>query len=388
MKKYFTSVALLIIILITGVNAQDTKFDSLVIIGIRQIYNIRFEKADETFHKLIADYPHHPAGKFFIAMIDWWKILLDRDDEKLDDIFFSKIDNVIEQCDVILDKNPDNVDALFFKGGAIGFRGRLNSFRESWLSAADDGREALPLIEHANEVDPKNIDVQLGFGIYNYYADVLPEKYPVVKPFMIFLPSGDKELGIKQLKNAAMNGKYTKYEAQYFLMTLYYRFENDVVNAEKYALMLNKEFPNNPIFERWYARVNVKKGTLVSADSIYHDILYKADKNYPGYNTLKIRREANYYLGYHLRSEGKYDSAMVYFNKSLDYSLKMHEEKESGFLINTTLYLGMIKENRKEYAAAKMYYEKVLDMREFGNSHGLAESYLERIQKVEKNHRN
>ena len=108
------------------------------------------------------------------------------------------------------------------------------SFRESWLSAADDGREALPLIEHANEVDPKNIDVQLGFGIYNYYADVLPEKYPVVKPFMIFLPSGDKELGIKQLKNAAKNGKYTKYEAQYFLMTLYYRFENDVVNAEKH----------------------------------------------------------------------------------------------------------------------------------------------------------
>jgi len=35
----------------------------------------------------------------------------------------------------------------------------------------------------------------------------------------------------------------------------------------------------------------------------------------------------------------------------------------------------------KEYAAAIMYYERVLDMREFGNSHSLAESYLERVEK-------
>ena len=388
MKKYFTFVILLTAGLCISVNAQWVKFDSLVITGIKQIYNIEFDKADRTFNKLIADYPNHPAGKFFMAMIDWWKILLDTDSEQRDDIFFKKIDNVIEQCDAILDKNPDDVDAIFFKGGAIGFRGRLNSIRENWLSAADDGREALPLIEHAAEVDPKNIDVQLGFGIYNYYAAVLPEKYPIVKPFMLFLPWGDKELGLKQLKDVANNGKYTKYESQYFLMTLYYRFESKVDSSEKYALMLNKEFPNNPIFERWFARIIFKKGNLASADSIYKDILWKADNKYPGYSTFRNRREANYYLGYHLRNEGKYDSAMVYLNRSMDYSLKMHEDRESGFLINATLYLGMIKENKREYAAAKMYYEKVLDMREFGNSHGLAESYLERIEQTEKKMRN
>ena len=141
MRKYFTFVILLIVILCACVNAQRANFDSLVITGIKQIYNIEFDKADRTFNKLIADYPNHPAGKFFMAMIDWWKILLDTDTEQRDDIFFKRIDNVIEQCDAILDKDPDNVDAMFFKGGAIGFRGRLNSIRENWLSAADDGRE-------------------------------------------------------------------------------------------------------------------------------------------------------------------------------------------------------------------------------------------------------
>ena len=47
---------------------------------------------------------------------------MDPDNESYDDQFYDKLDNVIDQCDDILDKNSENVDALFFKGGAIGFQ--------------------------------------------------------------------------------------------------------------------------------------------------------------------------------------------------------------------------------------------------------------------------
>ena len=366
------------------IHAQDARFDSIVVKGMKQIYNIEFESANNTFRKLIIDYPNHPAGKFFIAMIDWWRILLDTSTDQYDESFFKKLENVIYQSDRILEEDPDNVDALFFKGGAIGFRGRLSSLRDDWLSAADDGRIAMPLVEHAAQLDHKNIDVQLGFGIYNYYAAVILEEYPIVKPLMIFLPSGDKELGIKQLHNIAVNGKYTKYEAQYFLMTLYYNFEKDFHAAEEYSIKLNEEFPNNPVFERWRGRISIKKSELVLADSIFKKILWKSENNFPGYNTLKAKREASYYVGYRYRTLGRYDSAQVYLEDCMKYSMKLDENKDSGFLINSTLYLGMIKELNKEYAAAKMYYEKVLDMREFGNSHNLASDYLERIEKNEK----
>jgi tetratricopeptide (TPR) repeat protein len=379
MTKYIT---LLIFLFANGlqIRGQDVKFDSIVVKGIRQIYSIELKQAEKTFNKLITDYPKHPAGKFFLAMIDWWRILLDTSTEQRDELFFEKIEKVIEHCDKILDEYPENIDALFFKGGAIGFRGRLSALRESWLSAADDGREALPLVEEAGELDPDNLDVKLGFGIYNYYASVIPEKYPIVKPLMIFLPSGDKGLGLKQLKDVAQNGKYTKYEARYFLMTLYYRFEKNYDAAEEYSKMLNDDFPNNPVFERWRGRIAVKKGDLILADSIFKSILWKGEKRYPGYNTFRAKREANYYVGYNYRNQGTYDSAQVYLEKCMNYSLKLDKDEESGFLINSTLYLGMIKEMREEYPAAKMYYEKVLDMREFGNSHSLAESYLERIE--------
>ncbi|MDP4117266.1 MAG: hypothetical protein Q8903_14110, partial [Bacteroidota bacterium] len=234
MKKY--SYFLLFLLLFSmSAFANKEPIDSTISKGIKYIYNIKFHEAETTFKQLIADYPEHPAGRFFLAMIDWWKILLDIDNESYDDLFYQKVEDVIFQCDGLLKKNPKNDEALFFKGGAIGFRGRLRGYRNSWIKAADDGREALPIVQEAYNLNPNNIDVQLGFGIYNYYASVIPDQYPMVKPLMIFFPKGDKQKGIEQLNKAAYSGKYTKYESRYFLMTLYYEYENDVNTSLKYS---------------------------------------------------------------------------------------------------------------------------------------------------------
>jgi tetratricopeptide (TPR) repeat protein len=381
MRFYFYFLLLLQFVIPVDSRPQNTDFDSVVAKGINQIYSIQFEEAEKTFRSLIADHPNHPAGRFFLAMVGWWRILLDTDNEEYDEIFFQKIEDVIYFCDEILEKDPDNVDALFFKGGAIGFRGRLRVLRESWLKAADDGREALPIVEHAAKLDPANVDVQLGFGIYNYFASVIPDEYPIIKPLMIFFPDGDKERGIRQLKDAAENGKYTKHEARYFLMTLYSNYEKDNVSAGFYSDQLNKSFPDNSVFERWKGRIAVKRGEWRVADSVFKKILNKADLNVTGYNNSKVKREAFYYIAYKFNNQGEYDSAFVYFKKCIDDSKKVDIDEESGFLVNATLYSGVIKDVQGDYEKAKEYYEEVLDMREYANSHTLAELYLDKIEK-------
>jgi tetratricopeptide (TPR) repeat protein len=355
---------------------QDKILDSLCARGIKEIYNIRFEEAEKTFRSIIADFPDHPSGRFFLAMIDWWKIMLNPDNESYDDIFFQKLEDVIYQCDEILDKNRGNVDALFFKGGAIGFRGRLRAFRESWIKAADDAREALPIVQRASELDPDNVDVQLGFGIYNYYAAVIPEEYPLIKPLMIFFPPGDKEKGIKQLNDTAMKGKFAMYEARYFLMTLYFNYENNPYKAAEYASMLKADFPNNPVFERWAGRIEAKKGDYSAASKIFRNILFKADKGIKGFGEEKSLREAYYYVGYDYRNKGQLDSARYFFSKCADISKKIDKEEESGFLINSYLYLGMINDLLGKRKEAENYYRGLLEMREYGKSHILAKEYL------------
>lgn len=344
--------------------------------GVHEIYNIKFDQADRTFKELIADYPQHPAGKFFLAMIDWWRILLDLDNESYDDMFFEKLEDVIYQCDQILDRDPSNVDALFFKGGAIGFRGRLRAMRESWIKAADDGREALPIVNRAFKLNPQNVDVQLGFGIYDYYAAVIPAKYPMIKPLMIFFPSGDREKGIKELTNVALNGKYAKTESKYFLMQLYYQFEENFQKAEEFARSLTSEYPDNPLFERYLGRINVRRGNLFISDSIFSDVYRKCSRKFPGYN-YQARREATYYLGYYRRNLGQTDSAIVYFQESEKLSRKIDKDEASGFLVNTLLYLGNLYDQKGLRDRAVANYKEVLDIKEFGQSHKLAEQYIQ-----------
>lgn len=374
--KAFFLIVLFTIVLNKNTYPQTPNFDSLVNTGIKQIYSINFSEAEVTFRKLMADYPEHPSGRFFLAMIDWWRILLDLDVETYDEMFFQKLEDVIFNCDKILEKDPTNVDALFFKGGAIGFRGRLRAYRESWLKAADDGREALPIVEQAASLDPTNLDVQLGFGIYNYYADVIPDQYPIIKPLMIFFPKGDRQKGIEQLTNTALNGKYAKYEARYFLMTLYYTYENDVYKAEEFANMLSEDFPNNPIFEKWKGRIAIKRGDYFLGSSVFASILTKAEHNLPGYNTAKTKREASYYVGLQHRNVGQLDSAKYYFQMCADVSKEIDKKEESGFWVNAYLYLGMIHDQLGEREIAIEYYEKLLEMREYLNSHELAKRYL------------
>lgn len=365
---------LLTLIFTLSLSAQSARFDSLVTSGIEQIYNLKFNQAEKTFLLVQKDFPKNPAGKFFFAMIDWWRIMMDFEVEKYDDQFYDKLDDVIDMCDDILDKNPKNIDAVFFKGGALGFRGRLKAVREDWLDAALDGKDALPLVYDAFKIDSTNIDIQFGLGIYNYYAEVIPNKYEFIKPFMYFFPKGNKAKGIKQLENTAQNGKYAKYEAQYFLMTLYFSFEENSTLALKYAQKLFNKFPDNPAFEKYIGRIYVKQNNYKKASEIFSKMVEKHKHNKFGYNE-RILREAYYYIGYYNYQNKNDKEAIKYFRECERLSIEF-DEGDTGFLVNSTLYLGMLYDRIGERSKALKKYDEVLDLDEFRNSHERAEKYI------------
>lgn len=381
---YYYKIPIVVYILLlfsaNAISAQTAVFDSLINVGINQIYNIKFEEAEKTFRKLNVDYPNHPAGRFFDSMILWWKINLDQDNEEYDELFEDKLEEVIDFCDDLLDEDEENVDAIFFKGGALGFRGRLYSIRKEWFDAALDGKDALPLVYEAFNIDPTNEDVKLGFGIYNYYAAAIPEKYPFIKPAMIFFPSGDKEKGIEQLKSASEKSKYAAIESQYFLLNLYYQFENKFDEALEYANMLHEQFPDNPIFEKYVGRIYVKKGDYKKAAKYFVNIKNKCDEKLTGYNDLLLR-ESSYYLGVNYMQVSKIDSAKKCYQKCVDLSkiLEKDNDEESGFLVNSTLYLGKICSQKGNPELAKKYYDEVLEMRDYSNSHSKAKRYIEKL---------
>ncbi len=378
MKTLRTIPTLIIFFFASYVFPSDEKFDSLITVGINQIYDIKFEHAHETFSAVRELYPQHPSGYFFDTMILWWKILLDINNEEFDDEFIDKIEEVIDFCDNILDENPNNIDALFFKGGALGFRGRLYAYRKSWFNAALDGKDALPIVHNAYASDPTNPDIQLGFGIYNYYAAVVPEKYPAVKPFMILFPEGNKTEGLKQLKYVAENGKYAKIESRYFLATSYYSFEGNYRKALEQISVLTNLYPDNPRFKSLLGRIWVKKNDYHNASQVFKEVIKKNKQNLPGFNKRAVR-EASYYIGVNYEKKNNADSSMYYFKLCESISKEIDKDEESGFLINSGIYIAKFYELQNEINKAIRKYEEILDYRDYKDSHDRAERAIERL---------
>ncbi len=356
---------------------EDTDIDATIRNGIEHTYNLEFEQAQQDFQKVQYARPDHPAGPFFLAMIEWWRILINIDDESNDERFYGILQKVIDKCDEMLDKNEKDLTALFFKGGAIGFRGRLRANRKSWFKAADDGKDALPIVLDAAAIAPKNADIFLGTGIYNYYASILPEKYPILKPIMFFFPKGDKMKGIEMLKQAGEKARYANYESMYFLTQLYYSYENNASLSLEYAQKLFNKFPKNSVFHAYIGRCYVRLGNWKSVSEIFSEIVRRCEAKQRGYS-VKFQREAEYYLGYYNLTVGNYDEAMKHFVRCDELSRKVDHDGISSWMVLTNLRMGYAFDLQKKRNYAMKQYDKVLAMKEFDNSHALAEKYKRR----------
>jgi hypothetical protein len=350
-------------------------FDAKVKKGIEQVYNLEFENADKTFGELAQAQPNHPAGHFFLAMVTWWRILIDIENEQYDEQFFDALDHVIDLCDDLLDKNENDVTALFFKGGAIGFKGRLKAHRSSWFDAANAGRKALPIVQDAYALDPKNHDILLGTGIYNYYAEVIPNEYPFVKPLLLFVPPGDKAKGLQQIKSAAEKGKYANIESTYFLMQIYYHYEKDYQKALDLALSLTTRFPNNMLFHKYLGRCYVVLGNWQKVHEVWHEIAARCKRSQRGYGT-NVEREAEYYLGLYDMNVSALESALKHFFRCDELSRKIDKDGPSGFMVLANIKVGNIYDALAKRDLAVASYKKVLAMREYKDSHSQAQSFI------------
>jgi len=348
--------------------------------GINNIYSIEFEKADSQFTAVIQMRPDHPVGYFFRAMTVWWQILTDFDNESRDEKFYGMLEQVVTMCEDRLDKDPKDVAALFFKGGAVGFRGRLRVNRGKYVGAANDGLVALPVVRKAFELDPQNYDVLLGIGIYNYYAEVVPEKYTIVKPFMIFFPSGDRKKGLEQLVLASQNAKYARVEASYFLLQSYFVYEKDFSKSLAIARDLNKRFPQNPVFHRFLGRCYISLGHLGEANDVFLEIERRFKKKQTGYDSYD-GREAYYYLGKYEFLTGKIDLSLRHLYACDSLSRIVDKGEPSGFMSLTNLMIGMIydMQNKRDYAVQQ--YQKVLQLKEYENSQRDARLFLQQPYK-------
>lgn len=280
--------------------------------------------------------------------------------------------------DKLLEKNKNDIVGLFFKGGAIGYRGRYYAtIDKSMIKALGDGKEALDIIEQSWSIAPGNKDVLLGMGLYHYFAAVLPDEYPVLKPLMAFFPASDRRGGLLELKLASEQARYANIEAKAVLLQIYYQFEKDYQSTLTLSKELFDKYPRNARFHKYLANSYVRLGYNDEKEAAWREILVRVMNKQQGYD-YKLAREAMYYIGEALMNRGDYDQALKYLYKTDEFSREL-DDKLTGWMVQTNIRIGNIYDMQGKRDLAVKQYNKLLSWDDYdGKSHDQAKKYLEK----------
>lgn len=364
--------------------------DATVRGGFDALYNLRYEEADSLFGGLIARNPDHPAGYFLLAVVDWWRIVPNIDEERKRDSyarsFNERLEKVLEICNARLDENPKDIVGLFFKGAALGYQARLKiltatgaSAITQWPSAALDAQEAHEILKQAQALAPSNSDILLGSGLFMYMSAALPEQYPAARPFLTFLPPGDRKIGLNMLRISAKKAQYASVEAKYALLELMTGFEKNWAEAKTIAQELHAAYPNNPVFHRYLAQTYYMTSDFANADSTYKEVVRRTLAREKGYEMTMARR-ALYYLGDIRMRTNNLESAAKHFQYAITEGKRLDPDDGTSWLALSVLKLGYVYDLMGKRSDAIKQYRQVLDLDEFPyerrNTHEWAREYL------------
>jgi tetratricopeptide (TPR) repeat protein len=167
------------------------------------------------------------------------------DDDRLGPVFEKNIDALIAHAEARYGRSRQDADALFHLAQAHLLRGTYRFERDKGMwGAARDAAKAKGYADEYVKRHPEHGDAYLALGLYNYYVDIAPNFIKVLR-VLLFLPSGNRAEGLKQLERAAREGDLFAPLAQMLLADTYAQLEGRVAEAMPMAEQLVQRFPAN-----------------------------------------------------------------------------------------------------------------------------------------------
>lgn len=217
------------------------------------ILEARFDQVDAELRKACGPAPKEACDVLATTAL-WWRIQIDPHSQAFDPQFSTTVEHAITSTEAWTEREPDSAEAWFYLGAAYAVRVQWRVLRDQKLSAARDGKRILEALENATELDPSLDDAYFGMGMYRYYAAVAPAAARMLR-FLLFLPGGDKKVGLEQMVRARTRGKLLQGEADYQLSIIYLWYEEETARAIHLLEALQKQYPGNPHFPTQIAEI-------------------------------------------------------------------------------------------------------------------------------------
>lgn len=237
-----------------GVDGLVRAYDSIL--------EARFDQVDAELRRACPPAPRE-ACEVLAATALWWRIQLDPDSLAYDTEFSTAAERAIASTEAWVARDDASAEAWFYLGAAYAVRVQWRVLRDEKLAAARDGKRILRGLERAIELDPGLDDAYFAMGMYKYYAGVAPAAARFLRALM-FLPGGDRKVGLEQMLRARARGKLLQGEAEYQLHIIYLWYERQTARALSILEDLRAHYPGNPHFLAEKARIQ---------DEYQHDLV-------------------------------------------------------------------------------------------------------------------
>jgi tetratricopeptide (TPR) repeat protein len=250
-----------------------------------QIYNLDRDLAIATFREAIAADPQDAAAYRGLAGGLWLSITFRRGNMTVDDYlgkvsrpssqqppappetvaqFRDALDHALALARSRLEKNPDDADANYQLGAAVGLRASYTATVDgSAIGAFRAAREAYEAHERVMELDPKRKDAGLIVGTYRYLVAALALPLRWVAYIAGF--GGGRERGMHLVEEAAGYPGDNQTDARFALILMYNR-ETRYDDALKQLAFLRDRYPRNRLAWLETGSTNLRAGRAADAE--------------------------------------------------------------------------------------------------------------------------
>jgi len=199
--------------------AEGAARDTDLLQGLSDLHQGMFNRGQVRFRTFLQAHPTDPHGHLFLAFCEWWK-LLQAGSEARSATMEYHLEEALRLAQDQLNGSPEDATALTSLGTAYIFIAQYRAAEKKVFKAASAARKGKAYLEKAARLDPDLVDSRFGLGAYNYYADKVSVLAKGLRG-MLFLPGGDSEKGLAQLREVAEHGRYFRTEAHLLLAIIY-----------------------------------------------------------------------------------------------------------------------------------------------------------------------
>lgn len=312
--------------------------------GLEACYNFNWDQADQTFQNLIERYPDDPRGYHFESSIYLWYYLGGKEKDDLDE-FEKYSDLALSKGEALVDQNEKNEMALYILGANYSYRAIAFGKAGNFLDAAWATKKAESFLSKVIELNPQRTDAYLGLGLYNFAVAQIPPAFKWALNLVGI--SGDKDVGVKYIENAAENGIYSKVEAKYYLAQIEMDFLTDYESSAAILKKLVRKYPQNILFSYSYAVLLIKERRLTDANSLLNKVIKANNKQFNQITSLSyfLKGDINF-------RNNKLDSAKTYYLNFLDNA------EDNDYTGIASYRLAICYESTSDREDAVKYFEK------------------------------